>query len=117
MRNLDLAPDRPHHRRACLLRAWQEGDDSHDWRFSLQNIETGERRGFADFEGLLAGLRLWLEAGSAADRGDAARVPRGRSGAARHQPDRDFGPAGHGGLSADATPAAADAAGKSALEQ
>lgn len=49
--------DSPIRRGACLLRAWQEGDaDARTWRFSLQDIETGLRCGFADFEDLVHGL-------------------------------------------------------------
>ncbi len=68
-------PDSPIRRCACLLRAWQEGDaDARTWRFSLQDTESGERRGFADLESLAAALRFWLAAGAApaADTADLA---------------------------------------------
>ena len=46
--------------RAYLLRLWETGSlDSGrgvTWRFSLEDPRTGEKRGFADLEGLVAFL-------------------------------------------------------------
>ena len=42
---------------AYLLRLWLAGDDDAAvWRASLEDPRTGERRGFADVESLLAFL-------------------------------------------------------------
>ena len=42
---------------AYLLRLWLAGDDDAAvWRASLEDPRTGERRGFADVDGLLAFL-------------------------------------------------------------
>jgi len=46
--------------RAYVLRLWQEGRDHRTgagvWRFSLKMLPSGERRGFATLEALLAFL-------------------------------------------------------------
>ena len=46
--------------RVYLLRFWQEPREKPDlpnvWRFSLQDPRTGERRGFASLEALVAFL-------------------------------------------------------------
>ena len=63
MLKLELPP------RYCsyLLRCWEERSDDplspHPWRFSLEDPHTGQRRGFATFEALVAFLRqeLWDE--------------------------------------------------------
>lgn len=44
-----------------LLRCWQENSKQADksikiWRFSLEDSDTGQRRGFASLEALLASL-------------------------------------------------------------
>jgi len=49
--------------RACLLRVWavESTDGKRQLRFSLQDTQNNERRGFADFESLVAGLRDLVE--------------------------------------------------------
>jgi hypothetical protein len=43
---------------AYMLRLWQvEGEDGAVWRASLEDAHTGERRGFASLEELVAWLR------------------------------------------------------------
>ena len=52
--------DRPPRYQAYLLRLWEErphADWPAEWRFSLEDPHTGERRGFADFDTLIAFLR------------------------------------------------------------
>jgi hypothetical protein len=53
--------------RFYLLACWAEWgpnpDDPPRWRFSLQDPRTGERRGFADLEALVATVRHALEEG------------------------------------------------------
>jgi hypothetical protein len=60
MANLDPTP----RYRAYLLRCWQERSQNPDsttvWRFSLEDPHTGQRRGFASFEALIAALRTEL---------------------------------------------------------
>ena len=52
--------DKPPRYRSYLLTFWEERD--HDpatsavWRFSLEDPRTGERRGFADLEAVMAVL-------------------------------------------------------------
>jgi hypothetical protein len=41
--------------RAFLLRCWQE--EGTEWRFRLQNVQTGEQRGFTDLETMLEFLQ------------------------------------------------------------
>ena len=45
--------------RAYLLRCWQEGQS--EWRFRLQNVQTGEQKGFTNLEAMLAFLRGLLQ--------------------------------------------------------
>ena len=48
-----------------LLRLWQEpGDGSPVWRASLESPQSGERRGFADLDSLIAFLEGQIEASS-----------------------------------------------------
>jgi hypothetical protein len=46
---------------AYVLRFWREGGPPADppavWRFSLEDVETGERRGFINLDTLVAFLR------------------------------------------------------------
>ena len=53
--------DRPPRYRSYLLTFWEERGRDLDapvvWRFSLEDPRTGERRGFADLEALMAALR------------------------------------------------------------
>jgi hypothetical protein len=52
-----------------LLRLWFEASQADGmngaWRFSLEAPHTGARRGFADFEALVAFLAAQLDAGEA----------------------------------------------------
>lgn len=47
--------------RSHILRLWQESASAADaeptWRFSLEDVHTGERRGFADLAALCAHLQ------------------------------------------------------------
>ena len=47
--------------RAYLLRCWQEGQT--EWRFRLQNVQTGEQTGFTNIEAMLTFLHGLLESG------------------------------------------------------
>jgi hypothetical protein len=53
--------DKPPRYRSYLLTLWEERGRDPDapvvWRFSLEDPRTGERRGFADLEALVAALR------------------------------------------------------------
>jgi hypothetical protein len=53
--------DKPPHYRSYLLTLWEERGRDPDttvvWRFTLEDPRTGERRGFADLEALVAALR------------------------------------------------------------
>lgn len=49
---------------AYLLRCWQEGDASKDyrtWRFSLEGVQNNQRHGFADLQALLAFLQQIIQ--------------------------------------------------------
>lgn len=52
-------PDGPPSYQVFLLRCWEERGECSDptrWRFSVQDPGTGQRRGFASLEGLIAFL-------------------------------------------------------------
>ncbi len=57
-------PDQSMHYVSYLLRFWQEESQtphhSAVWRFSLENVQTGARHGFSDFETLIAFLYAQL---------------------------------------------------------
>jgi hypothetical protein len=53
-----------------VLRFWQEHDPPDTWRFSLEDVQTGERRGFANLDALVAFLRAAI-AREAASNDDA----------------------------------------------
>ena len=58
-----MLPNRPLPYRANLLRMWVE-PTSHCtpvWRFSLENVETGERNGFGDLDQLICHLLALME--------------------------------------------------------
>jgi hypothetical protein len=44
---------------AYLVRSWQEAQT--EWRYRLQNVQTGEKIGFTNLEEMLASLRGLLE--------------------------------------------------------
>ncbi len=59
-------PDEPPSYHVFLMRCWEEHSDypeSDAWRFSLQDPGTGQRRGFASLEALLAFLTNQFGAG------------------------------------------------------
>jgi hypothetical protein len=43
--------------RSYLLQMWRVGDDDGGWRARLENVETGERQGFASMEMLVEFLK------------------------------------------------------------
>jgi hypothetical protein len=51
-------PTRQYH--AYLLRMWAEpgAAEAEGWRYSLENVQTGSRRGFADLAALCAFLQI-----------------------------------------------------------
>jgi len=61
------ATDKPPRYRAYLLRFWEERDRTSGhhvvWRFSLEDVETKERRGFADLKALVTFLRAEMGEG------------------------------------------------------
>jgi hypothetical protein len=59
---------------AGLLRLWRDGPGD-PWRASLQDVESGERIGFADLERLFAHLRR-LTDGMPDERGTSATTER-----------------------------------------
>ena len=71
---------------AYLLRCWETSDRGSDllpaWRYSLEDPHSGERRGFASFEALVAHLRadLGLDAPEPAETAPAAGPPDGAGG-------------------------------------
>jgi hypothetical protein len=56
-----------------LLRLWREGEPGHNWRASLENVATGERRGFAGLGDLISFLYQQTE-GAPATRPDEAAL-------------------------------------------
>lgn len=44
-----------------LLKIWREGDDEieplHAWRFTLEDVQVGRRRGFTDLDSLIIYLQ------------------------------------------------------------
>ena len=69
-----------------LLRCWElrgsGGAGGAGWRFSLEDPHSGERRGFATFDALVAHLRaeLGLDAPEPAETAPAAGQPDGAGG-------------------------------------
>ncbi len=58
-----------------LLRLWRApGGAGQPWRASLENTHTGERRGFADLQALVAYLRVETEGESAPEQKPARRT-------------------------------------------
>jgi hypothetical protein len=62
-----------------LLRCWHSAPpaDAPSWRFSLVDVQSGGRRGFADFDALVAYLREQMEAGSASSSESGLSLPPG----------------------------------------
>jgi hypothetical protein len=61
------ALDRPPRYRSYVLRFWEERGHARDrastWRFSLEDPHTGQRRGFAGLEEVIAAIRSELDQG------------------------------------------------------
>ena len=54
-----------------LLRVWQTGSKGDAvWRVSLENPFTGERRGFASLQDMLAFLRVQIDNAGQVDQGE-----------------------------------------------
>ncbi len=55
-----------------LLRLWQvKGDNGQEWRITLENVESGEKRGFTSVEELLAFLsKVTVKMGGITGEGD-----------------------------------------------
>lgn len=53
-------PMKPPEYRSFLLRLWLDSD-SQTWRFSLEDPHTGERRGLANLDALIAFLKEAME--------------------------------------------------------
>ena len=55
-------PEQDERYTSYLLRCWQEDDplplQPAAWRFSLENVQTGARRGFGDFDALITFLQI-----------------------------------------------------------
>ncbi len=70
---------------AYLLRCWEAADRGSDllpaWRYSLEDPHSGERRGFASLDALVAHLRadLGLDAAEPAETASAAQPGDGGS--------------------------------------
>jgi hypothetical protein len=66
--------DIPPRHRSYLLSFWEERSQDPDtpvvWRFRLEDPHTGQQRGFGDFKGLIAFLRVELESDRAGLSGD-----------------------------------------------
>ena len=46
---------------AFMLRLWKARDNGESWRASLEDVKTGEKRGFTSLDELFAYLRLNTE--------------------------------------------------------
>lgn len=60
---MPLEQEETHRYRAYVLRTWIVNAGA--WRFSLVDAKTGQKRGFADFAGLVAFLEGELGSGAA----------------------------------------------------
>ena len=56
---MEIQP-KPAHYRSFLLRLWVDSD-LRQWRFSLEDPHTGERRGLANLDALIAFLKEAME--------------------------------------------------------
>lgn len=69
--------DKPPHYRSYLLTVWEERSSnpnaSPTWRFSLEDARTGQRRGYAGLEALVAALEQELAGYRAEGQGPTAR--------------------------------------------
>ena len=64
MKRQDILAEPPHHQ-SFLVRCWQEHSVRAEreiviWRFSLQNLRTSQRHGFATLEALLLSMEAEL---------------------------------------------------------
>ena len=66
--------DKPPRYRSFLITMWQERSRDKDvsvvWRFRMEDPNTGQRRGFADLEGLVAALQQEIEDSNAEEPGN-----------------------------------------------
>ncbi len=69
--------DRPPRYRSYLLTVWEERSSNPNapptWRFSLEEARTGQRRGYAGLEALVAALEQELADYRAEEQGPSAR--------------------------------------------
>ncbi len=56
----DQTTRRPPRYHTFLLSLWEEAGSTPNWRCSLENPHTGERKGFRNVEELAAFLQDWL---------------------------------------------------------
>lgn len=61
----DQTPRRPPRYRTFLLSLWAEAESAPNWRCSLENPHTGERKGFKSVEELATFLQEWITQQSA----------------------------------------------------
>ena len=65
--------DKPPRYRSFLITMWQERSRDTDvsavWRFRMEDPHTGQRRGFADFEALVAALQQEIDDSTAEEPG------------------------------------------------
>ena len=77
--------ERPPRYCAWLLRCWTRRGPESAWRFSLEDPHTGERRGFAGLEALVAFLQAELARGCDEPPDAAEAAPPAAGPAPRHQ--------------------------------
>ncbi|MDX1435892.1 MAG: hypothetical protein R3335_03715 [Anaerolineales bacterium] len=61
-----MSPEESPSYQSYLLRCWQE--ESSEWRFRLQDVQTGEQTGFTDLNELLEFLRALIDENPYPDR-------------------------------------------------
>ena len=66
--------NKPPRYRSFLITMWQERSQATDvpvvWRFRMEDPHTGQRRGFADMDALVAALQLEIEDSNAEEPGN-----------------------------------------------
>ena len=66
--------DKPPRYHSFLITMWQERSQSTDvsvvWRFRMEDPHTGQRRGFADMDALVAALQQEIEDSNAEEPGN-----------------------------------------------